>query len=133
MSLPPGVGPVRVVRQFAAVSGLGRDAVETRDVLGIGTVEALVVTRFCELGPKRFFVAGRANDAGDDVEPVRWRKTQTSDLNFCCLRAQREEFTLGSVCLEGLSVDKAELFKNFCVGHGLPNPSGFGQRRKCKR
>ena len=76
--LPPGVGPVRVVRQFAAVSGLGRDAVETRDVLGIGTVEALVVTRFCEPRPKRFFVAGRANDAGDDFEPVRWREIHTS-------------------------------------------------------
>ena len=77
-ALPPGVGPVRVVRQLAAVSGLGRDAVETRDVLGIGTVEAIVVIHFCEQGPKRFFAAERANDAGDDFEPVRWRETHTS-------------------------------------------------------
>ena len=88
-ALPPGVGPVRVVRQLAAVSGLGRDAVETRDVLGIGTVEALVLTRFCELGPKRFFVAGRAKDAGDDFEPVRRRLTHTSDLQFFRLHVQR--------------------------------------------
>ena len=50
-ALPPIVGPVRVVRQFTAVSGLGRNAVETRDVLGIGTVEAIVVIHFCERGP----------------------------------------------------------------------------------
>ena len=87
--LPPGVGHVRVVRQLAAVSGLGCDAVETRDVLGIGTVEAFVVTRFGEPGPKRFFVAGLANDAGDDCRPVRVVYVHSLAQKFMSLIEQR--------------------------------------------